>query len=126
VKEPRNRVVKVRHFGGPDGLEVVDAPMPTAGRGEVRVRVLASGLEYTDVLIRRHLYPQTMRRSFGERKLYRICWQTIFVSEIRQAVDTVRICLVSRTFLTPSPSGWKVIRPRKLRENYTQIHRQRS
>ena len=74
--------------------------MPTAGRGEVRVRVLASGLEYTDVLIRRHLYPQTMRRSFGERKLYRICWQTIFVSEIRQAVDTVRICLVSRTFLT--------------------------
>jgi hypothetical protein len=39
---------------------------------------------------------------FGERKLYRICWQTIFVSEIRQAVDTVRICLVSRTFLTPT------------------------
>jgi len=41
---------------------VVDAPLPTAGRGEVRVRVLASGLEYTDVLIRRHLYPQTMYR----------------------------------------------------------------
>jgi NADPH2:quinone reductase len=40
---------------------VVDAPLPTAGRGEVRVRVLASGLEYTDVVIRRHLYPQTMR-----------------------------------------------------------------
>ena len=28
----------------------------------MRVRVLASGLEYTDVLIRRHLYPQTMHR----------------------------------------------------------------
>lgn len=61
-REPRNRVVQVRHFGGPDGLEVVDAPLPTAGRGEVRVRVLASGLEYTDVVIRRHLYAQTMRR----------------------------------------------------------------
>lgn len=36
--------------------------MPTPRRGEVRVRVLASGLEYTDVTIRRHLYPQTMRR----------------------------------------------------------------
>jgi NADPH:quinone reductase-like Zn-dependent oxidoreductase len=36
--------------------------MPTAGRGEVRVRVLASSLEYTDVVIRRHLYAQTMRR----------------------------------------------------------------
>src|SRR5688572_9748338 len=58
----KNRVVQVRHFGGPEGLEVVDAPMPTAGRGEVRVRVLASGMEYTDVVIRRHLYPQTMLR----------------------------------------------------------------
>ncbi len=41
--------------------EVVDARVPTAGRGEVRVRVLASSLNYTEVLIRRHLYPQTMR-----------------------------------------------------------------
>jgi NADPH:quinone reductase len=62
MSEPRNRVVQVRRFGGPDGLEVVDAPMPTAGRGEVRVRVLASGIEYTDVVIRRHLYGQTMLR----------------------------------------------------------------
>ena len=57
--EGANRVVQLKSFGDPDGLEVVDAPMPTAGRGEVRVRVLASGIEYTDGLIRRHLYPQT-------------------------------------------------------------------
>lgn len=62
VIEPRNRVVQLRRFGGPEELEVVDAPMPTAGPGEVRVRVLASGLEYTDTLIRRHLYPQTASR----------------------------------------------------------------
>src|SRR5215469_9809820 len=62
MSEPRNRLVQLRHYGGPDELEVVDAPLPTAGRGEVRVRVLASGLEYTDVLIRRHLYPQTAAR----------------------------------------------------------------
>src|SRR5204863_8972913 len=60
--QPRNRVVQVSSFGGPDGLEVVEAPFPTAGPGEVRVRLLASSLEYTDVVIRRHLYPQTMRR----------------------------------------------------------------
>src|SRR5262245_24592006 len=59
MREPRNRAVQVRRFGDPDGLEVVDAPLPTARRSEVRVRVLASGLEYTDVVIRRHLYPQT-------------------------------------------------------------------
>ena len=57
-----NRVVQVTSFGGPDGLAVVDAPLPTAGPGEVRVRVLASSLEFTDVVIRRHLYAQTMFR----------------------------------------------------------------
>src|SRR6266704_6236926 len=62
MSEPRNRVVQLRGFGGPEELEVVEAPLPTAGPGEVRVRVLASSLEYTDVVIRRHLYPQTMRR----------------------------------------------------------------
>jgi len=62
MSELHNRVVQVSHFGGPEGLEVVDAPLPKAGPGEVRVRVLASGLEYTDVLIRRHLYPQTSQR----------------------------------------------------------------
>ena len=61
AEQVRNRVVRVSRFGDADGLEVVDAPLPTAGRGEVRVRVLASSLNYTEVLIRRHLYPQTMR-----------------------------------------------------------------
>ena len=45
MTEPHNWVVQVRRFGDPDGLEVVDAPLPTAGRGEVRVRVLASGID---------------------------------------------------------------------------------
>src|SRR5215469_18460546 len=62
MSEPRNRVVQVRGFGARDELEVVDAPLPTAGQGEVRVRVLASSVHYTDVLIRRHLYPQTAHR----------------------------------------------------------------
>jgi len=61
MMEQRNRVVQVSRFGDPGRLEVVDAPLPTAGSGEVRVRVLASSLNYTEVLIRRHLYPQTMR-----------------------------------------------------------------
>ena len=58
----RNQFVQVSHFGGPEELAVADAPLPTAGPGEVRVRVLASSLEYTDVVIRRHLYVQTMLR----------------------------------------------------------------
>jgi len=57
-----NRVVRIRRFGGPEELEVVDAPLPRAGRGEVRVRVLAAGVEYTEVMIRRHLYPWVRRQ----------------------------------------------------------------
>ena len=62
MSKPRNRVVQVSRYGEAEQLEVVNAPLPTAGRGEVRVRVLASGIEYTDVVIRRHLYAQTMFR----------------------------------------------------------------
>jgi NADPH:quinone reductase len=58
--EPRNQVVRVRRFGDADELEVVEVPLPAAGPGEVRVRVLASSVVYTDVVIRRHLYPQTI------------------------------------------------------------------
>jgi NADPH:quinone reductase-like Zn-dependent oxidoreductase len=54
-----NRVVILRRYGEAEGLEVVDAPMPQAGTGEVRVRVLASSINYTETLIRRRLYPQT-------------------------------------------------------------------
>lgn len=59
MAEPLNRAVQLSHFGDADGLDVVALPLPTPGRGEVRVRVLASSLNFTEVLIRRHLYPQT-------------------------------------------------------------------
>lgn len=62
VGVPRNRVVRLRQFGDPGGIEIVDAPLPTPGRGEVRIRVLASCIEYTDVTIRRHVYLQTAAR----------------------------------------------------------------
>jgi NADPH:quinone reductase-like Zn-dependent oxidoreductase len=32
MSDPRNRVVQIARFGDPDALEVVDAPLPTAGR----------------------------------------------------------------------------------------------
>ena len=54
-----NRVVQLQHYGAPESLRIVDLPIPCAGEGEVRVRVLASSINYTETLIRRHLYPQT-------------------------------------------------------------------
>ena len=59
MPEPRNRAVMLQKYGDPKCLSVVDRPMPPTGPGEVRVRVLASSVNYTETLIRRHLYPQT-------------------------------------------------------------------
>lgn len=59
MAEPLNRVVQLTRYGGPECLQVVQLPLPHAGAGEVRVRVLASSINYTETLIRRHLYPQT-------------------------------------------------------------------
>jgi len=59
MREPINRAVQLDEYGGPECLRVVHLPLPTAGAGEVRVRVLASSINYTETLIRRHLYPQT-------------------------------------------------------------------
>jgi len=48
--------VVVDHFGGPDVLTVVEDEVPQPGAGEVRVRVLASGVSFTDALIRAGTY----------------------------------------------------------------------
>lgn len=61
MDELLNRVVQLAEYGGPGCLRIVDLPRPTPGPGEVRVRVLASSINYTETLIRRHLYPQTAR-----------------------------------------------------------------
>jgi len=44
MREPHIWGAQVKRFGNLDG-------------GEVRVRILASSVAYTDVTIRRHLYP---------------------------------------------------------------------
>ena len=62
MQQALDRTIQLTHFGDVDGLEIVDIPLPDPGPGEVRVRVLASSLNYTDVLIRKHLYPQTSAR----------------------------------------------------------------
>lgn len=54
-----NRVAQLTEYGGPENIRIVNLPKPTAEAGEVRVRVLASSINYTETLIRRHLYPQT-------------------------------------------------------------------
>lgn len=44
----RSRAVRLDAFGGPDVLRVVEVPAPQAGPGQIRVRVVAAGLNPMD------------------------------------------------------------------------------
>src|SRR5947207_920723 len=52
----RTKRVVVDHFGGPEVLKVVEEEAPQPGVGEVRVRVLAAGVSFTDAQIRAGTY----------------------------------------------------------------------
>jgi NADPH:quinone reductase len=52
----RMRRVVVDHFGGPEVLKVVEEEDPRPGPGEVRVRVLAAGVSFTDAQLRAGTY----------------------------------------------------------------------
>jgi NADPH2:quinone reductase len=50
------KTIQVRQPGGPDQMEVVDVPIPTAGPGQALVRVAASGVNFIDIYFRSGLY----------------------------------------------------------------------
>jgi len=47
----------ITRYGGPEVLQVREAPDPLPGRGEVRVRVRAAGLNFAEVMARMGMYP---------------------------------------------------------------------
>src|SRR5580704_7451780 len=53
----KNARVVISGLGGPEVMKVVEEEMPEPEAGQVRVTVLAAGVAYADILIRRGLYP---------------------------------------------------------------------
>jgi synaptic vesicle membrane protein VAT-1 len=51
------RQVVIPRFGAPDVLDVREAPDPTPGDGDIRIRVRAVGINFADILARLGLYP---------------------------------------------------------------------
>ncbi len=60
----RNQRVIVSGFGGPESLRVVEEEVPRPGVGEVRVRVLAAGVSFADLLMREGVHPERKRPPF--------------------------------------------------------------
>src|SRR5215217_8861035 len=53
----KQKQVLLTNKGGPEVLEIVQREVPEPGPGEARVRVLATGVAFADVMMRRGLYP---------------------------------------------------------------------
>ncbi|NJP04481.1 MAG: zinc-binding dehydrogenase [Chloroflexaceae bacterium] len=49
--------IVISQTGGPDVLQMGEAPLPAPAHGEVRVRVLAAGVAFADLLARKGKYP---------------------------------------------------------------------
>jgi NADPH:quinone reductase-like Zn-dependent oxidoreductase len=56
--------VVVERYGGPEVVRVIDDDVPRPGPGEVRVRVLAAGVSYTDAMLRAGSYLGVPRPPF--------------------------------------------------------------
>jgi NADPH:quinone reductase-like Zn-dependent oxidoreductase len=65
MPEQKNARVVITALGGPEVLKWVEEYLPTPRAGEVRVRILAAGVAFADVLMRRGLYPGTPKFPFA-------------------------------------------------------------
>jgi NADPH:quinone reductase-like Zn-dependent oxidoreductase len=51
------RQVVISRYGGPEVLTLKECQDPKPGEGEVAIRMKASGINFSDILARRGLYP---------------------------------------------------------------------
>jgi NADPH2:quinone reductase len=59
------KAIRIFKTGGPEVLEYVDVEVGAPGPGEVRLRNMACGLNFSDVYFRSGLYPQPMPGAIG-------------------------------------------------------------
>ncbi|CAA9443142.1 MAG: Quinone oxidoreductase [uncultured Rubrobacteraceae bacterium] len=59
------KAIKVNEYGGPEVLSYEDVALPEPGRGEVRIRLAASGVNYIDTYQRTGLYPRELPFTLG-------------------------------------------------------------
>ena len=60
----KNTRVIVQNFGGPEVLQVISEELPEPRAGEYRVKILAAGVSYADLLMREGVHPETKSPPF--------------------------------------------------------------
>src|SRR5919197_1411859 len=57
IRKMKNTRVVITAHGGPQVLQLIEEDMPQPRAGEVRLKVLATGVAFADVLMRYGMYP---------------------------------------------------------------------
>ncbi len=112
----KNHRIVVSAFGGPEVLKYIEEDLPEPGPSEVRIKVLAAGVSYADVLMRRQLYPGTPRPPFtpgydlvgevdalGRNVTQFVVGQRVGALTIRGAYS--QFAIVPQEFLVPVPEA---------------------
>lgn len=60
----KHRRIVITHYGGPEELRIVEEDRPDPKAGEVRVKVLATGVSLPDLMMREGIHPETPRLPF--------------------------------------------------------------
>jgi NADPH:quinone reductase-like Zn-dependent oxidoreductase len=55
----KHKRIVVTRYGGSDALQVIEEECPEPKRGEVRVKVLAAGVSFPDIMAREGIHPET-------------------------------------------------------------------
>ncbi len=58
--------LRVHAHGGPEAIVAEDVPVPAPGRGELRIRVAAAGINFIDTYKRGGLYPVPLPHTLGQ------------------------------------------------------------
>lgn len=58
-------VIEIQQFGGPEVMQWVERPVPSVGRGQVKVRHAAVGVNFIEVYQRTGLYPNALPLVLG-------------------------------------------------------------
>ena len=93
------KAIRFDRYGPPEVLQVREAPDPTPGAAEVRIRVRAAGINFADLMARLGLYPDAPKIP---------CVVGYEVSGVIDAIgaDVTRLAVGDRVFGMPKFGGY--------------------
>jgi len=69
------KAIQIKEFGGPEVLKIEEVPTPEPGEGQVRVKIEAIGINFSDTAVRKGLRPLSLPLTPGQKP--RVWWMRV-------------------------------------------------